>query len=128
MSIVSNDCINVTQSCDIDWGRNEKGENYLNAMPIHIFDETYIPIEHGTHEGNLPSDCWDIYRIQESEDIDSLNIFFDEESNKYLVRAFVLQSDSSTSAFSCSHWMIDSGCIDHLSSFIDDFVYLGDQK
>ena len=24
--------------------------------------------------------------------------------------------------------MIDSGCTDHLSPFIDDFVYLGDQK
>ena len=40
----------------------------------------------------------------------------------------MLQSDSSTSAFNCSHWMIDSGCTDHLSSFIDDFIHLGDQK
>ena len=40
----------------------------------------------------------------------------------------MLQSDSSTSAFNRSYWMIDSGCTDHLSPFIDDFVHLGDQK
>ena len=29
--------------------------------------------------------------------------------------------------FAHHHWMIDSGCIDHLSPFKDDFVYLGTQ-
>ena len=40
----------------------------------------------------------------------------------------MLQSDSSISAFNCLHWMIDSGCTDHLSPFTNDFVHLGDQK
>ena len=38
---------------------------FLASAPLSIFDETYIPIEHGTHEGNLPPDCQDIYRRQE---------------------------------------------------------------
>ena len=29
--------------------------------------------------------------------------------------------------FACHHWMIDSGCTDHLSLFEDDFVHLGTQ-
>ena len=29
--------------------------------------------------------------------------------------------------FACHHWMIDSGCTDHLSPFDDDFVHLGTQ-
>ena len=33
------------------------------SAPPSIFDETYIFIEWGTHEGNLPPDHWDIYRI-----------------------------------------------------------------
>ena len=71
--------------------------------------------------------------MQEVEhgDVDSLNTFFNEESNEcfsYCIGAFALQSDSSTSTFNCSHWMIDSGCTDHLSPFIDDFVHLEDQK
>ena len=103
------------------------------SAPLSIFDEIYIPIEQGTHEGNLPPDCQDIYRIQEVEhgDVDRLNTFFNEKSNEYFsyyIRAFVLQSDSSTSAFNHSHWMIDSGCTNHLLPFINDFVYLGDQK
>ena len=103
------------------------------STPLSIFNETYIPVEWGTYEGNLPPNHWDIYRIQEVEhgDVDSLNTFFDEESNKYFsycIRAFALQSDSSTPVFNHSHWMIDSGCTNHLLPFIDDFVYLGDQK
>ena len=103
------------------------------SAPPSILNETYISIEQGTHEGNLPPDHQDIYRIQEVEhgDIDSLNIFFNKESNEYFsycIRAFALQSDSSTSTFNCSHWMIDSGCTDHLSPFIDEFIHLEDQK
>ena len=102
------------------------------STPPSIFDEIYIPIEHGTHEGNLPLDHWDIYRVQEIElgDVDSLNTFFDEESNEYFycIGAIALQSDSSTSTFNCSHWMIDSSCTVHLLLFIDDFVHIGDQK
>ena len=29
--------------------------------------------------------------------------------------------------FARHHWMIDSGCTDHLSPFEDDFVHLGTQ-
>ena len=29
--------------------------------------------------------------------------------------------------FACHHWMIDSGCTDHLSPFEDDFVHLDTQ-
>ena len=65
------------------------------STPPSIFDEIYIPVEQGTHEGNLPLDCQDIYRIQEVEhgDVDSLNTFFNEESNEYFsycIRAFML--------------------------------------
>ena len=103
------------------------------SAPLSIFNETYISIKQGTYEGNLPLDHQDIYRIQEveHEDVDSLNTFFHEKSNEYFsycIGAFVLQSDSSTSAFNHSHWMIDSGCTDHLLPFIDDFIHLGDQK
>ena len=103
------------------------------STPPSIFDKTYISVEQGTHESNLSLDRWDIYRIQEVEhrDVDTLNTFFDKESNEYFsycIGAFMLQSDSSTSIFNHSYWMIDSGCTDHLLPFIDDFVYLGDQK
>ena len=30
---------------------------FLASTPPSIFDETYIPIEHGTHEGNFPPNC-----------------------------------------------------------------------
>ena len=40
---------------------------FYASTPPSIFDETYIPIDQGTHEGNLPPDCQDIYRIQEVE-------------------------------------------------------------
>ena len=30
---------------------------FLASTPPSIFDETYIPIEQGTHEDNLPLDC-----------------------------------------------------------------------
>jgi hypothetical protein len=29
--------------------------------------------------------------------------------------------------FARHHWMIDSGCTDHLSPFKDDFAHLGNQ-
>ena len=35
------------------------------SAPPFIFDETYISLEQGTREGNLPLDHQDIYRIQE---------------------------------------------------------------
>ena len=64
------------------------------STPPSIFNETYIPVEQGTHKGNLPLDHWDIYRIQEVEhgDVNSLNIFFNKESNEYFsycIGAFV---------------------------------------
>ena len=65
------------------------------STPPSIFDKTYILAEWGTYEGNLPPDHQDIYRIQEVEhgDVDSLNTFFNEESNEYFsycIGAFVL--------------------------------------
>ena len=36
---------------------------FYASTPPSIFDETYIPVEQGTHEGNLPLDHQDIYRI-----------------------------------------------------------------
>ena len=81
---------------------------FLASTPSSIFDKTYISIECGTHEGNLPLDCQDIYRLQElgHGDIDSLNIFFNKEGNEYLsycIGAFTLQNDTSTSVFNHSH-------------------------
>ena len=38
--------------------------------------------------------------------------------------AFVLEGDSEPT-FAKNHWMIDSGCIDHLIPFMDDFAHLG---
>jgi len=40
--------------------------------------------------------------------------------------AFALEGDSDK-LFTQHHWMIDSGCIDHLSPFKDDFAHLGNQ-
>jgi len=38
--------------------------------------------------------------------------------------AYVLEGDSDK-VFAQHHWIIDSGCTDHLSSFKDDFAHLG---
>ena len=38
--------------------------------------------------------------------------------------AFALGGDTEEN-FAKHHWMIDSGCTDHLSSFLDDFAHLG---
>ena len=65
---------------------------FLASAPSFIFDKTYIPIEHETHEDTLLPDCWGMHRIQEAEhgDVDSLNTFFDEKSNKYF--SYCIQS------------------------------------
>ena len=38
--------------------------------------------------------------------------------------AFALGGDTEED-FTRHHWMIDSGCTDHLSPFLDDFAHLG---
>ena len=38
--------------------------------------------------------------------------------------AFTLGGDTEED-FARHHWMIDSGCTDHLSPFLDDFAHLG---
>ena len=54
---------------------------------------------------------------------------YDDEQSQlldYFYRsANTLGGDQDT--FARHHWMIDSGCTDHLSPFEDDFVHLGTQ-
>ena len=38
------------------------------------------------------------------------------------------ESDKQSQNFAKTHWMTDSGCTDHLSLFLDDFVHLGNVK
>ena len=61
---------------------------------------------------------------------DDRDTFYDEESNMhfcYYLGGDPPESDEQTN-FAKTHWMIDSGCTNHLSPFLDDFVHLGTVK
>ena len=54
-------------------------------------------------------------------------IVYDSENDDnccYYASAFALGGDSDKD-FTKNHWMVDSGCTDHLTPFKDDFAHLG---
>ena len=54
-------------------------------------------------------------------------IVYDSENDDdlcYYSGAFALEEDPDKD-FTKNHWMVDSGCTDHLTPFKDDFAYLG---
>ena len=65
--------------------------------------------------------------IQQDID-DNRDTFYDEESNMYFcyyLGGNPSESNKQAKRFAKTYWMIDSGCTNHLSPFLDDFVHLG---
>ena len=90
-------------------------ESFLSASP----EEAAMtlsrdpPVEAPQHIGNRMS-------MYETIPYDSEN----DEDLCYYASTLALGGDLDKS-FTKSHWMIDSGCTDHLTPFKDDFAHLG---
>ena len=92
--------------------------------------EMFSPITYPSHKGVIPLRDRGLLLIQQDSD-DDRDIFYDEESNMHL--CYYLggdppESDKQVKDFAKTHWTIDSGCTNHLSPFLDDFVHLGTAK
>ena len=91
--------------------------------------ETFSPITYPSHEGVILLRDREPPLIQQDLD-DDRDTFYDEESNMhfcYYLGGNPPESDEQPN-FAKTHWMINSGCTDHLSPFLDDFVHLGTVK
>ena len=83
-----------------------------------------------SHEGVIPLRDREPPLLQRDLD-DDRDSFYDEESNMhfcYYLGGEPPESNEQTKNFAKTHWMINSGCTDHLSPFLDDFVHLGTVK
>ena len=92
--------------------------------------ENFSPITYPSHEGVIPLRDREPSLIQRELD-DDRDTFYDEESNMhfcYYLGGNPPESDKQQNNFAKTHWMIDSGCTDHLSPFLDDFIHLGNVK
>ena len=90
-------------------------ETFLSASPeeVAMASPRDLPVETPQPIGNWMS----MYKtiVYDSENDDNLC---------YYSGAFVLGGDTDKN-FAKSHWIIDSGCTNHLTLFKDDFAYLG---
>ena len=91
--------------------------------------ENSTPITYPSHEGVIPLQDREPPLVQQDLD-DDRDTFYNEENNMhfcYYLSGNPPESDEQID-FAKTHWMIDSGCTDHLSPFLDDFVHLGTVK
>ena len=82
-------------------------DKILPALPLKV--AMIAPQEH-VH-------CLPGYDLQILEGLDNAPAYWYHS-------AFVLGGDSEPT-FAKNHWMIDSGCTDHLTPFMDNFAHLG---
>ena len=86
-------------------------QTLLPTSPVEL--AMALPQDHGVRLSNYASSRL-VYGYDSEND-----------DNYYLYHGAFTLGENTEEDFSRHHWMIDSGCTDHLSPFLDDFAHLG---